>query len=122
LNGLFAKTFVFALDGIEKLLSRLAADLNPPAEVEQLYEEYKKQFGHLKHIRDSAIHLEDRGRGLTRKQKCLPTSVVVIGGFIERRYTFTGEDGTQYEIEISDNTVRNAKLIIQKIIDSYSWM
>jgi hypothetical protein len=49
-------------------------------------------------------------------------NVIVIGGFIERRYTFTGEDGKQYEIEISDSTVNTAKSIIQNIIDSYQWM
>jgi len=55
LNGLYAKAFVFALDGIEKLLNRLVVICNPPKEIEQLYEEYKKLFGHLKHIRDSAM-------------------------------------------------------------------
>ncbi len=122
LNGLYAKAFVFALDGIEKLLNRLSDNLNPPKEINRLYEEYKKYFGHLKHIRDSAIHIEDRGRGVTRKEKRLKTSVVILGSFNEKRYTFTGEDGLQYEIEISDSTVNTAKSIIQKIINSYPWM
>ena len=122
LNGLYAKAFVFALDGIEKLLNRLSVNSNPPQEVKRLHEEYKRYFGHLKHIRDSAIHIEDRGRGVTRKQERLDTHVIVIGCFIERRYTFTGEDGKQYEIEISDTTLNIAKSIIQNIINSYSWM
>ncbi|RPI36551.1 MAG: hypothetical protein EHM54_05435 [Nitrospiraceae bacterium] len=122
LNGLYAKAFVFALDGIEKLLNRLSGNLNPPKEVNQLHEEYKKYFGHLKHIRDSAIHIEDRGRGVTRKGKRLKTSVVILGCFNEKRYTFTGDNGLQYEIEISDTTVNTAKSIIQKIINSYPWM
>ena len=121
LNGIYAKAFVFALDGIEKLLNRLVSIYNSPKEVKQLHEEYKEQFGHLKHIRDSAIHIEDRGRGKTRKQEPLDTNIIVIGGFIERRYTFTGEDGRQYEIEISESTLKKAKLIIQEIINSYSW-
>jgi hypothetical protein len=122
LNGLYAKAFVFALDGIEKLLRRLSDSLNPPKEVNHLYKEYKKCFGHLKHIRDSAIHIEDRGRGKTRDQKPLDTCIIVLGCFIEKRYAFTGEDGKQYEIEISESTLKTAKRIIQKIINSYSWM
>ena len=122
LNGLYAKAFVFALDGIEKLLSRLVVAFNPPKEIKHLHEEYKKLFGHLKHIRDSAIHIEDRGRGKTRKQKPLDTHIIVLGCFIERRYTFTGEDGKQYEIEISESTLNTAKKIIQNIIGSYSWI
>lgn len=121
LNGIYAKAFVFALDSIEKLLNRLVAMCNPPKEIKHLHEEYKKLFGHLKHIRDSAIHIEDRGRGKTRKQEPLDTHIIVLGCFIERRYTFTGEDGRQYEIEISESTLRKAKSIIQEIINSYSW-
>jgi hypothetical protein len=121
LNGLYAKAFVFALDGIEKLLNRLSENWNPPKEINRLYEEYKKYFGHLKHIRDSAIHIEDRGRGVTRKGKRLDTNIIVLGCFNERRYTFTGEDGMQYEIEISEATLNTAKSIIQDIINSYSW-
>ena len=83
--------------------------------------EYKNLFGHLKHIRDSAIHIEDRGRGVNRNQKPINTHIIVIGCFIERRFTFTGEDGKQYEIEISDATLNVAKEIIQKIINSYVW-
>jgi hypothetical protein len=122
LNGLYAKAFVFAIDGIEKLLSRLVASFNPPKEMKHLYEKYKKLFGHLKHIRDSAIHIEDRGRGKTRKQDPIDTHIIVLGCFIERRYMFTGEDGKQYEIEISESTLNTAKSIIQNIIALYTWI
>ena len=121
LNGLYAKAFVFALDGIEKLFNRLVEMSNSPKEIKLLYEKYKTLFGHLKYIRDSAIHIEDRGRGKTRNQEPLNTHIIVLGGFIERRYTFTGEDGRQYEIEISEPTLKKAKEIIQEIINSYSW-
>ena len=121
LNGLYAKTFVFALHGIEKLLYRLTVEPNAPNEIKRLYDEYRDLFGQLKHIRDSAIHIEDRGRGVTRRQQPLDTHIIVLGGFIERRFTFTGEDGNQYEIEISDSTLNMAKEIIQKTINSYGW-
>ena len=51
LNGLYAKAFVYSLDTVEKLLSSLCCDLNAPAEVKQLHEEYRQHFWHLKHIR-----------------------------------------------------------------------
>ena len=122
LNGLYAKAFVFALDGIEKLFNRLVSMYNSPKEIKHLHEEYRKLFGHLKHISDSAIHIEDRGRGKTRKQEPLDTHIIVLGCFLERRYTFTGEDSRQYEIEISDATLKKVKSIIQEAINSYSWV
>jgi hypothetical protein len=121
LNSIYAKAFVYALDGINKLLSRLCEYLDPPDSIKTLNEEYKKCFGHLKHIRDSAIHIEDRGRGKTRHEKPLNTNIIIIGSFIDRRFGFTGEDGEHYEIEISDTTLHKAKKIIQDIINSYKW-
>ena len=122
LNGLYAKSFVFALNGIEKLLQSLVDEnMYPPIEVSKLYEEYKKVFGHLKHIRDSAIHVEDRGRGFTRKQKPIAAQILVIGSFRDNFFTFSGENGQLYEVEISCATLDTAKEIIQKVIDSFKW-
>ena len=86
LNGIYAKTFVFALDSIEKLLSSLCEHLSPPGPIRKFCQNYKNQFRHLKHIRDSAIHIEDRGRGKTRRQKDVNTNVLILGSFIERRF------------------------------------
>ncbi len=122
LNGIYAKTIVFSLHGIERLLNHLSdATLHPPPEVPKLCADYQNLFGHLKHIRDSAIHLEDRGRGVTRSQKPVPTNILVIGGFIENHFTFSGEDGNLYEIEISERTLEGARNIIQGVINSYPW-
>jgi hypothetical protein len=123
LNGLYAKAFVFALHGIEKLLQRLChKSMHPPSGLQLLYRDYRSQFGHLKHIRDSAIHIEDRGRGVARDQKPIPVNILVLGSFIEKRFTFTGEDGKHYEIEISDKTLLIARDILQKVIDVYTWI
>ena len=121
LNSIYSKAFVFALDGINKFLFKIQKYLNPPKPIEKLITEYKNHFGHLKHIRDSAIHIEDRGRGKTRNERPLDTGIIILGSFIERRFVFTGEDGNQYEIEISDTTLHTAKEIIQKIINTYTW-
>jgi len=121
LNSIYAKAFVFALDGINKLLLKLCRHLHPPEQIKTLKTEYENRFGHLKHIRDSAIHIEDRGRGKTRREEQLNTNIIILGSFIEIRFSFTGEDGRQYEIEISDTTLLSAKQVIQKVINSYTW-
>lgn len=121
LNNLYAKAFVFGLDGINKLLSRLCQNLEPPTAILPLYAKYNKIFGHLRHIRDSAIHIEDRGRGVTRTQKPINTNLLILGSFIEKRFSFTGEDGEIYGVEISETTLNEAKAIIQEVINAYSW-
>lgn len=121
LNSLYAKVFVFGLDGINKLLYRLCQNLKPPPAILPLCEKYNNKFGHLRHIRDSAIHIEDRGRGVSRNQEPINTSLLILGSFIERRFSFTGEDGENYEVEISETTLNEAKAIIQEVINAYSW-
>ena len=123
LNGLYAKAFVYNLHSIEKLLYRLCqANTHPPTGIEELYGEYDHIFGHLRHIRDSAMHIEDRGLGLSKSQKPIETNILIIGGFIDNRYTFSGSDGNQYEIEISETTLEAARRIIQDVINSYPWI
>ena len=121
LNKLYAKAFVYALHNIEKLIYQLTIDKKNPTSIQTLYSEYKNHFGDLRHIRDSAMHIEDRGRGVNRHQKPIDTNILIIQGFLENRFTFTGADGNQYEIEISEHTLIIAKEIIQKIINSYTW-
>ncbi len=115
------KAFVFSLNSIGELLRHLSLDAKSPMRVRELCQEYKKHFGHLKQIRDSAIHVEDRGRGRTRHQKPHKTHLIVLGSFIERRFIFTGENGRGYEIEISDRTLEIARGIIQEIIGACTW-
>jgi len=122
LNSIYAKAFVYALDGINNLLSNICINLHPPKPVEILKQEYQNKFGHLKHIRDSAIHIENRGLGKDKKGNPLNTNIIILGSFIERRFGFTGNDGKQYEIEISGRTLLTAKDIIQKVIESYDWI
>ena len=134
LNSIYAKAFVFALDGIQKILSRLCEFLEPPQVVKSLVEEYEKEFGHLRYVRDSAIHIEDRGRGMKkpsgrvgiRSQKRVPANIILLGCLkathTATNYCFTGEDGKQHEVEISEAELLKAKRIIQAIIYSYQWV
>lgn len=121
LNSIYAKAYVFALNGINNLLFKLCKYLRPPKQVEVFKAEYESRFGHLKYIRDSAIHIEDRGRGKTRNEVPLNARFIVLGGFANNCFTFTGEDGKQYEIEICQATLLSAKEIIQNVINAYTW-
>jgi len=103
------------------LLEALKKYLNPPNSVVIFISEYEAIFGHLKYIRDSVAHIEDRGRGVDKHQKRIPTNFLILGAFIERRFGFTASDGKFYEIELSESTLFSAQRILQKIISAYSW-
>jgi hypothetical protein len=121
LNGIYATSFIVSLDAISKLLEALKKYLRPPDTVITFISEYESAFGHLKHIRDSMAHIEDRGRGVDKYQRRIPTYFLILGAFIEGRFGFTASDGKYYEIELSESTLFSAQQIIQKIINAYGW-
>lgn len=121
LNGIYATSFIVSLNAISKLLEALKKYLRPPNTVITFISEYESAFGHLKHIRDSMAHIEDRGRGVDKYQRRIPTNFLILGAFIERRFGFTASDGKFYEIELSESTLSSAQQILQKIINAYGW-
>ena len=118
---IFAKSFVYSLDTISKQLGKLSQISGNKGERIALCELYSKEFMDLKYIRDSSMHIEDRGLGLDRKLKQIKTQVLVIGGFINNCYSYSGSDGKNYQIEISTKIARKAGNIIQNIINTYVW-
>jgi hypothetical protein len=121
LNSIYANSFVFSLDEISKLLGVLKKYLGPPNNVLEFISEYESIFGHLKFIRDSIAHIEDRSRGVDKCQRNIPTNLLILGGFRERRFGFTASDGGFYEIELSESTLFSAQRILQNIINAYNW-
>jgi hypothetical protein len=124
LNKIYARSFVYALNSVRALLNALREHLHPPDTVQHLISEYESCFANLQYIRNSSMHIEDRGRGVVRKkgeEKKIPTNILLLGGFNERRFDFTGEDGKIYGVEISESTLLSAHSILQEIINAYTW-
>ena len=124
LNSIYARAFVYSLNTIRMLLNKLQEHFNPPDAAKVLISEYDNRFRNLKHIRDSSVHIEDRGRGIYRrkgKEHEVQSTVIVLGCFSERRFDFTGEDGRCYGEEISESTLLLAHRILQAIINAYNW-
>lgn len=121
LNCIYARAFVLSLDSIRKMLRALERYLNPPDNVRNLILEYEKKFGHVRHIRDSISHIEDRGRAKDKYQKRIPGNILILGSFIGSRYEFTAGDGTCYGIDINEPTLFSVHKILQSIINEYTW-
>jgi len=120
LNTIYARMFVYSLNSITEILKVLKGYSNLPAAIPILISEYKSIFGNLKHIRDSAAHIENRGRALDKKGNKIPSTIIVLGGFNERRFDFTSSDGKCYGVEISESTLLQAHRILQSIINAYN--
>jgi len=133
---IYAKTFVFALDMMGKLLNILCEEYknNLPKGVFDQKDTFFKLLPQLKDVRDSLQHQEDRGRGLDKKGQPLDikpglkgniyiagTKSLVLNNLNGNKFGTTINDGQFVEIEISDQTMIIAQQCIQGIIDSFSW-
>jgi hypothetical protein len=121
INNIFSKSFVICLNNIQKLLEKIPPNIRSTV-FRKYFVEYKKNFSYLVHIRDSIVHIEDRGLGLDNNKKIIESHFLVLGCYLNGNvYTFSGKDGKVYEVDISEKTVMLAKDILQNIINSFEW-
>ena len=121
-RSMYAKLCVYALDGIGKLLGVLSEDPCLPKSAKDYCRDFENRFGIIRDIRNSLQHLEDRARGLGPKNKKIDTNVYVLGGLKDNKFCATIANGSCGEIEISEEMLVTVKEIIQKIINSFTWI
>jgi hypothetical protein len=131
-RSIAAKTFVFGLDSIYKLINKLTEYENIPEEIEASKKLIENTYPHLIDIRNSIHHIEDRIRKKGKNEKDIElqpienknikgTNILSIGGFSEDGYSITLADGTLGEIRIDESTVDFFGICIQDIINSFEW-
>ncbi|TDL43819.1 hypothetical protein [Microbacterium oleivorans] len=130
-----ARTFVFALDSIEKALRVIARLPGVPSGVQNAESLWTKAFPDLKRIRDSAHHMEDRARGRGRWEKPLDlkpiesdfvaggaATVLSLGSLVDTKYMVTVDPGDLAGIEITLDTLLTAHQVVQATLDSFEWI
>lgn len=127
-----ARSFVYALDEIEKALDILKKDANMPESLAGIKQEWSAAFPHLREVRNSAHHMADRVRGKRREKDIDPAPVSVpgietSGGVMplnvlrNRNYGITLGEGEYREVPISKDSLQVARDLVQRIVDSFSW-
>lgn len=133
---IYAKTFLFALDGIDRFLELLSKDIakGVPKEVADWHGEFVRCFPQLREVRNSAHHSEDRSRGIRRGTKELDLKPIIDGPIHAphggallmnclngSRYGATMADGHYGEVDVSVESMRQLQRILQGIFDSFAW-
>jgi hypothetical protein len=132
LPHLYAKTFVYALDNIDKIM-RVLASSTGLVEVQLAHQEFKKCLPTLTPVRDSAHHIEDRARGLDRNKKPLklqptdtggiraPHGALMLENVTGSRLGYTMADGNYGEVDVSPNTLISVQQVVQQLLNAFSW-
>jgi hypothetical protein len=131
-----ARTFLTSLAQLGRAMSAMATLDTGEAKptIGATRDRFEAALPHLKPVRDSIEHAEDRMRGLDRNGKTMalaPISNQMIeapgGGLLvgdalnNRHYGCTVNDGSYAEIEVSDDTVEVAREAVQAIFDVLPW-
>lgn len=130
---LHAHSFVFALDCFRRTLQILADTPGTPHAVATVAASLRDALPHLKGVRDSAAHLEDRGRGLGKRGQPLdfkpvhnslfkmPAGVLGLSNLNGSKLGYTTETGEYGEIDVSVATLSVMCDAFQEIINTFPW-
>jgi hypothetical protein len=131
---LHAHSFLYAVDGFGKALSKLAREIDVPSAVNDVLVDFQAAFPGTTDVRDSAQHLDDRSRGLGRKEKPLKLKplvnefinapgggVLMLGNLSNDKLGYTTASGQHAEIPINIDSARTIQTLFQRVLDSFSW-
>jgi hypothetical protein len=129
-----AHSFLYAVDSFGKVLSVLSKEPGVPTRLAEIAAQHQYLFDVVREVRNSALHIEDRGRGLNRKRKPLDLqpivnnmihaprgNLLVSGNLNGTRLGYTVDDGTFLEIDVSPATLTALVEISQEVVDSFEW-
>lgn len=133
---IYARAFLYALDAFDKFLCVLAKEPNVPAEVTTYHAKVAEAFPHLRGVRNTAQHLEDRARGLGAGRNPQHLDLKPIdNGFISApgggvlalnclngsRYGSTMSDGHYGEVDVSPESMQHLQQILEGVLSSFKW-
>lgn len=131
---LYAHAFLYALDSFGKILAVTVAEIpNPPPAIIDSEQRFQREFPGLKGVRDSAHHIEDRGRGVDRRGKPLqlkpidtriikaPGGALMLSNLTGDKLGYTAEDGTLAEVSIDGGRTGVLAEIFRAVIAAFPW-
>lgn len=128
-----AKTFLLALDRIDKHFGVLARSPGVPAAVAEAKVAFEAVLPALRGVRNSIAHHEDRSRGLAKDGKPLdlkpidneiaraPGGVLVLESLVGSRFCSTMADGHYGEVEVTPPSLEAARQLAQTSIEAFRW-
>ncbi len=136
LISIYAKSFIYALDTIDKFLGVISKEEGAPAGVADAQALMGKYFPDLRKVRNSAQHLEDRARGLGagKQPKPLdlkpvdngfvsaPQGALMLNNILGTKYGCTMADGNYGEVDVSVESLKNLQIIVQSAFNSFDWL
>lgn len=132
---IYAKSFIYSLDTIEKLINVMVNQPSVPDAISTINTMMGESFPDLIHVRNSAHHTEDRVLGLRGQRKKTEIELqpiddvglksdggmLVLSHLAGSTYCCTLADGRIGKVEVTRESLDIVRGIIQSVIDSFQW-
>lgn len=131
---LYAKSYLFAMDRLDRTAGVLGKQLEVPKSVADASDLLLELMPNLRGVRNSVAHNEDRSRGLKREGRPLELKpvenklvsaprggVLILESLNDNRFGSTMADGHYGEVEVSRRVLDAACNIVQSIFNAYHW-
>ncbi|WP_312581131.1 hypothetical protein [Atlantibacter hermannii] len=129
---LYAKSFLYALDSIDRFLYVLSSEPGVPENLKIIHQGISAVLPHLREVRNSSHHLEDRARGLVfgkpLKLKPIdsggiyaPNGALVLNNLHGTKFGTTMANGHFGEVDVSTESLGKIREIVQAVFDSFEW-
>lgn len=130
-----AKSFLYAMDTMYKLLGVLSNEEGAPKQLQELHKQIEVEFPDLKGVRNSTQHLEDRARGLddSRPPKKIkfkaveneffysPEGALMINNILNTKFGTTMAKGRYGEVDVCFESLAKINVIIQSALNAFEW-
>jgi hypothetical protein len=128
-----AKSFLLALDRIERIFGVLTEIPNIPEDVRRAKQAFDTALPTLRGVRNSVAHHEDRSRGLQKGGKPLdlkpvenqliraPGGFLILDSLIGSNFGATMADGEYGEVAVTSATLAAAGRLVQTAIQAFQW-
>lgn len=87
-----------------------------------IYERFNKAFPKIWDVRNSWQHIEDRMRGKGKDEKELNVSMIFLSVLVNDNLSYTISDGEVHSVNISEQSLMNARDFVQEIWDCFDWV
>lgn len=101
LLGIYSKSYVFGLDGVEGCAFELSKMIELPEAVRSAARRLCDELKWVRRVRDSLQHVEERVQGKAHSKR-IPASLLMLGGHSDSGFSTTIDDGTLVTIEVSE--------------------
>ncbi|WP_332847590.1 hypothetical protein [Pseudomonas lactucae] len=129
---IYARSFLFSLDYFQCLLGQIAQDDRSPASVKAVSEKLNVLIPDVRHVRNSAHHIEQRIEGLHHKSPIhtkpidnefiyAPQGGMIIGSLMMDRLSYTMQNGEVGGVSVNEETMLFFAEIYQELLYSFEW-